>query len=632
MSQDKVKLNEILVIFIPLAAVLLVNHYFAFFEYFGSYDPHELVVKLNGIVQKHILIIRAAYIALIIAASVLNSKRTKKKTENFSYLIIALILVLIFFNGYTTSNHYNLYFYPGVILLVSFFTYKACSFFTLNEPTEEEEKPKLFSETKKETDFSFKLPTEYGPLHLNKTNYGVGIEGGAGSGKTVLMQSILDQACQNGFAGVLYDYEGDCREPDGAALTRTVMSGLHRYNSGDMPFGRVGFAYLNFADPSRTVRVNPLSTQYIENHLDLAEFAKTLMTNLEPEWLKKTDFWAGNAINYAEGILIRLFNDPKLHKYLTIPHLAMICTHNYETVFKWILQDKTLERKMMPLYVAAKKNATNQIVGAVSSTALPITKLLQPEIFYPLSPETPDETFDLDITNEQHPVFLSVGSIPKIKHVLGPVCSLVLLICMNNMNRFGKRRSIFGVDELPTLFIPNLDNLPATARKKGVTTMLAWQDFEQLIDEYGERKAKITRGNLSNQFIGKTRNSETAKRIVEYFGKEVKHYASITTSDSGESVSYQRVKEDRLEMDKVLNQPIGHFTGVLPEGTPPYFHAQFDNFEPKLESIPAFSKKWFTDEEHLDQQLMKNDVQENYNRIEREVNQLMAPYEEKVSA
>lgn len=541
--------------------------------------------------------------------------------------------IYLFMRGFTNDNFYNLYIYPSSLLLASYFTVKSVQYVNTGNTASKKD---IFAKTKKpKTGFS--LPTVKGILHLTKPTMGIGIEAGAGGGKSVLIKRILHQAGLQGYAGVLYDYEGDCREEDGAELSKTIMSSIKKYNenqkkkksifSKHKDFGTLGFAYLNFGDPSRTVRVNPLNPKYQDSALDLKEIAITLMTNLEPEWLKKKDFWAGNAINYADGILRRIYNDPELHRYLSIPHLAMICTHNYETVFNWLLQDPSIERLIMPLYVAYKEDAKQQLAGAVSSAALPITKLLDPRIMYPLSPPTEEEEFNLDITHKKDAVFLCIGTIPKNKFALGPVCSLILLICMNNMNRFGKRKSLFVADELPTLFIPNLDNLPATARKKGVTTILSWQSFKQLEDNYGKDKAIITRDNLSNQFVGKTRNNESAKNIIEFFGKHDVIKENITSSENGESIAFQFQKEDVLQASDVLNQNIGHFTGVLADGEPPLFHTQFDYFEPKLTEIPIFSRKWNTGEESVDQSLMDKEVQENYIRIEREINELMKPYD-----
>jgi hypothetical protein len=47
------------------------------------------------------------------------------------------------------------------------------------------------------------------------------------------------------------------------------------------------------------------------------------------------------------------------------------------------------------------------------------------------------------------------------------------------MNQQGKRHSFFLLDEGPTLFIPKLDQLPATARSNKVATIYMAQTFHR---------------------------------------------------------------------------------------------------------------------------------------------------------
>lgn len=622
MSRETENLLSVFALIIPINFIILINHYLFFHGYFSWFTASNLE-HVNLLFARHIHYVRAIYVLLVIIGTFTNSSLSNRSENNIIFVILSILTIALFFLGFNSFPLYNLAGYPVIILLMTYSLIKSIRYIQFNSANGGEDK--LFGKTKASKE-SFRLDTAKGPLHITKPEYGIGIEGGAGAGKSVLIKNFLHQAGLKGYGGVLYDFEGDCREPGGAELTRTIMSSIAQYNKGKKQYGSLGFAYMNFGDPSRTVRVNPLSPKYIDSELVLNEFAITLMKNLNPDWLKRTDFWADNAINYAQGILLRLYRDRSLWKYLNVPHLAMICNTDYETVFNWMLQDSSLEKMIMPLHVAWREQAKSQIAGAVSSAALPITKILSPEILYPLSPQSEAEEFDLDITNNEHPVFFSIGTIPKFKFSLGPICSLVLLVCMNNMNRFGKRRSLFVVDELPTIFVPNLDNLPATARKKKVGTILAWQSYSQLENAYGKEKASITRDNLSNQFVGKGRNIESAERIIKYFGKKDIYKESFSQSLSGDSVSYQSTKEDRLQASQIVNQPIGHFTGVLPEGDPPYFHTQFDYFEPKLLNIPVFSKKWNTSNDELDSEMMRKEVEENYIRIEREVNMLLEPY------
>lgn len=89
------------------------------------------------------------------------------------------------------------------------------------------------------------------------------------------------------------------------------------------------------------------------------------------------------------------------------------------------------------------RDALGQIAGAESSTQFPRAKRRSPEVYYVFNPESENE-FDLDITNKESPVLLS--------------------ICNEQMNKLGKNKSIFLFDEMLTVFIDKADKIPAEAR------------------------------------------------------------------------------------------------------------------------------------------------------------------------
>ena len=47
------------------------------------------------------------------------------------------------------------------------------------------------------------------------------------------------------------------------------------------------------------------------------------------------------------------------------------------------------------------------------------------------------------------------------------------------------------IDELPTIYFKGLDNLIATARSNKVAVCPGFQDFSQLVRDYGDKEAKV---------------------------------------------------------------------------------------------------------------------------------------------
>ena len=82
------------------------------------------------------------------------------------------------------------------------------------------------------------------------------------------------------------------------------------------------------------------------------------------------------------------------------------------------------------------------------------------------------------------------------------------------------------------MYIPNLDRIPATARKNKVATVLCVQDFSQLEDKYGEKKTEVIISVLANQFFGKTTNPKTGERISRIYGKFDQEFITEAESES----------------------------------------------------------------------------------------------------
>ena len=246
-----------------------------------------------------------------------------------------------------------------------------------------------------------------------------------------------------------------------------------------------------------------------------------------------------------------------------------------------------------------------------------MTKLFTPEIYWVLS----SDDFDLDITSQQNPRILCVGNCPKLKESLSAPISLILTICMRNMNQLDKRKSFFVVDELPTIALnaSELANFPATARKKLVSVILACQNFEQLEDEYGKVKASIIRGNLGNQFFGMTNNFQTAKYVSDMLGKIEKKKTSYSHSTSSLSESESLQEKLVLQPRDIQAQPVGKFTGKIADGDPVFFSSQFKEFSQRDVDIPQFAVDGSENDEEKNKGSLKKKAEENFNQINAEV-------------
>jgi len=538
-----------------------------------------------------------------------------EKEKITRYLVLAILMAVGIVFGYLGNKLYDLIVFPSLLLL---FVYPTALYFSMQNSSLKEENMLDDVSHEIENEMSFTFDTDKGKLVVHSPQQGIWIEGGAGSGKSAsLIEPLIHQAIEKGFAGVIYDFKGN---PPTLALT--AYNTLYNTNTDT----KVKFSMINFSLLEQSVRCNPIAPRYLKTQLHASEAADIIMKNLNKEWIKKTDFWAENAISILKATIWFLRNNHP--EYCTLPHAISFVLNDYEKFMNVLCTDNDAAIMMQPITVAHKKEAVGQIAGAISSIQLPLTKLRNKEIFWVLG----KDDFDLNITNPDKPKMLTICNDPEIKDSLSPGISLILSVCMQQMNQQGKNKSIFVIDELPTVYIKKLDELPATARSNKVCTILGVQDYSQLERDYGKEEAKVILSNLGNQFVGMTNNKETADRISSVFGKIKKLKTSYSTSESSLSQNNSLQEEFVIQSRDVAGQDIGHFTGKIAGGKPPFFSVQFPyfdkekmyrKFQPK---IPNFSLTVNTGDENMDKQIFQNQVEANFVRINQEITNLINSY------
>ena len=656
LSKEKKDLNASMMLITVLILIIIILNWSLELKLWLPYPESFLYVpllKFYHIFDNKMIFVRIAFILGVLGyswftPSIKIGKKIKDDDVN-TYLFLSLLTISVILIGTI-----NFYFYDLIVLPVAllFLAYPSAVYFSKrkNELADDLDFFKKVSYKKnKEDDLSLKIPTDKGKMLIHNPNQGIKIIGGPGSGKTVLLQFLINDLLEKGYCGVLYDYEGNPDEyREGAkenplVLTRQIYTTLKELNEKvddegfvnykygvanksiyrDVP---VKFAFLNFIDPTRSVRVNPLSIKYHPNRISLRSIIEIFLKAVDLELVKKTDFWAKNGISYTQAIAIRLYKEyPDL---LTIPHLVSFLLADYNKVLQWLAEDPELERAAATIMTSYNAKAEGQLAGSTSSGQAPVQKLYDPNIYWVLSPK-PEEEFNMNVTDKENPRFFCVGNAPQYSGTLSAPISVILNVCMKNMNQLGKRKSAFIVEEFPTVtFNPEeLSQFPATARKKLVVLILVMKDVSQAISTYGKEKWDIIKNTIVNTFIGRNENDDLAKSFAQAVGKHQKKKVSYTTSDSSISESESKQWEDILQPREVKGQPTGHFMGQIADGDPPMFSAQFPFYEKKsVDPLPVFSKKFNTGNEKQDRDIMENLIKKNFERIDAEVDSVLAGY------
>jgi type IV secretory pathway TraG/TraD family ATPase VirD4 len=409
---------------------------------------------------------------------------------------------------------------------------------------------------------SFYLESNLGVLEIANIYRGIIIQGGAGSGKSKsLFYPFIQQAMTKGFSGILYDF----KSPELSELANYY----HSFNQESQ------LKFLNFKDHNTSARVNPLSPRYITKQAVAFELATVLINNLLPESIKKKDYWTRSSISVVAGAIWFLRNN--YPQYCTIPHLiSFILDFSSPYLIEVISSDIETAGMISSLKEAHEMKAEKQIAGVVGTVKNTMAQLNIPELFYMLS----EDDIDLEINNPDNPTFLCIGNDSSLADTYAPIISLIISVCLRQMNQPKRHRSVVFLDEAPTLYIPNFEQIPATARSNKIATVYGLQDYSQMIDKYGQDKAQVMISNLGNQFFGRTVNEQTAKMVINLFGKHDQTFQTSSQSSgnsssglfghnsnsSNRSVSETVQQRERVKIADITNMSAGKFYGVIAEG------------------------------------------------------------------
>ena len=441
------------------------------------------------------------------------------------------------------------------IFLISKDIYKA-------KKTPKEPLIKQFSKNEDKDSFNFK--TVNGVINLGNPFRGIYVQGGAGAGKSAsIFEPIIKQIAEQEYTGILYDF----KSPE---LTEKVRAS---YLDSIVDFKNVDFKNAHQSD-----RINPIAPNYLSKSVIALEYSQTLVNNLIPESIKKADFWSNTTKMILSGVIWWLKEEHP--KYCTIPHAISLLLHTDTK----ILLDKVSNNyeaggMVATLRQSFEKEAGNQTAGILSTIQTAIAQLNSKDVFWILS----GNDVDLNLNNPQKPTFLCLGNDSTLPQVYAPVISLIISVAMRQMNKPNQQKSVVLLDEAPTIYIPNIEQIPATARSNKIATIFGVQDFSQLVDNYGQDKAQIILANLGNQFFGRVTNGKTAEMVQKLFSKEDRTFINKNTGtgtggtiihtqsnqNRGKSETIQ--ERDRVKVSELINLDPGEFYGIIAEGKPKEF-------------------------------------------------------------
>lgn len=482
-------------------------------------------------------------------------------------------------------------------------------------------------------DYSVNLPTKFwykkkqwkGWINVVNPFRAAIVLGTPGSGKSyAVVNQFIKQQIEKGYTGYIYDF----KFPDLSTIAYN-----HLLNNREGYEKIPTFYVINFDDPSRSHRCNPINPSFMDDISDAYESAYTIMLNLNRTWVQKQgDFFVESPIILFAAIIwyLRIYEDGK---YCTFPHAIEFLNKSYEDIFLILTSYPDLENYLSPFMDAWKSGAADQLQGQIASAKIPLSRMISPQLYWVMS----GNEFTLDINNPDDPKMLVVGNNPDRQNIYGAALGLYNSRIVKLINKKGQLKSSVIIDELPTIYFKGLDNLIATARSNKVAVLLGFQDFSQLKRDYGDKEAAVVMNTVGNIFSGQV-VGDTAKTLSERFGKVLQKRQSMTINRNDKSTSISTQMDSLIPPSKISNLTQGMFVGAVADNfderiEQKIFHCEIvvDNERVAAETkayrkIPVITN--FVDENGVDR--MKEMIKENYDRIKAEAKHIVADELERI--
>ena len=473
-----------------------------------------------------------------------------------------------------------------------------------------------------ENEYSVNLPTRF--YYKKKWNNGwinvvnpfraSMVLGTPGSGKSyAIVNNYIKQQIEKGFAMYIYDY----KFPD---LSEIAYN--HLLNHLDAYKVKPQFFVINFDDPRKSHRCNPINPAFMTDISDAYESAYTIMLNLNRSWIQKQgDFFVESPIILLAAIIwfLKIYENGK---YCTFPHAIEFLNRPYAQIFPILTSYDELANYLSPFMDAWEGGAQDQLQGQIASAKIPLSRMISPALYWVMT----GDDFSLDINNPDEPKVLVVGNNPDRQNIYSAALGLYNSRIVKLINKKKQLKSSVIIDELPTIYFRGLDNLIATARSNKVAVCLGFQDFSQLTRDYGDKESKVIQNTVGNVFSGQV-VGETAKTLSERFGKVLQQRQSMTINRNDKSTSISTQMDSLIPASKISNLTQGMFVGAVSDNfderiEQKIFHAEIVVDSAKVsaetktyESIPTIAD--FTNEDGSDN--LKETIEVNYRKVKQEI-------------
>ena len=516
-----------------------------------------------------------------------NKKKVKKKYNSKQRVLFLLIFTGLLFNSVFLLDFLNVF---GTYAPLSYFSINIFFFLSIvkqfknidtsfgrsrGKDDKKDLKNKIFKQCEKQiqNDLSVNIPYQFVKKYSNKLKPKLQtgwinvveprratiIMGKPGSGKSYSFnEEFIRQHIMKGFSFINYDYKFP-------TLTEIAYNYVSAY--GDIykkKYGKgLNFCVINIDEPQYSHRCNPIRADLINKQSEAVDAIHSIFFNIDKKSTQKPDFF----LNSAMSLVTAAFWFLKIYEngtYLSLPHLIEFIQNPDEKIIKILCDYDEVLNFIAAFKDAHEKKAYDQLAGMTASARIPLGKLVSNEMYWVMT-EGEEGGVDLRVNRKENPTILNIANNPETQKSNAPALGLYMSQAVKVINKQGRIPCNFHVDELPTIYINGLDNLIATGRSNNICTTLAFQDYTQLVRDYGKEIADAIFDTCGNVFCG-TVNPDTGRKIKEMIGKaEFERINETVAADGKVNHSYNKSTDYIVYESDLMQLNQGEFVGVLAE-------------------------------------------------------------------
>ena len=379
------------------------------------------------------------------------------------------------------------------------------------------------------------------------------IIGQSGSGKTTaLVTPLVKSLMKHDESMIITDLKGE----------------IYRDQAAELKERGYNIIVINLRDPSEGNAWNPLTIPYRMYKQGKTDKAKELLedisTNIIPIENKEDPFWETAASSYFSGLALSLF------KHATENEVNITSISNMVSDGEAKMGRETYAQKFFAIdgvdsdtYEYAKSTITAPVDTRNSILSIFLSKIRQFSTRDELSEMLSYSDFNMEnIGKEKTALFLIVHDEKKTYHPLATILikqlyEVLVDVAHHNPDGELKYRTNFILDEFANMPpLKDVDAMVSAARSRKMRFTFIIQNFSQLDDVYGEKKAETIRSNCGNMVYLLTNELKALEEISKLVGESKSKDDEKTVSTPLVSVTdLQKMKMNEIVLIRMRQKP-----------------------------------------------------------------------------